>query len=422
MDNRFSVEELRSKFPALKKRVEGRPVIYFDGPAGTQVPQVVVDAIADSLFNKNANKGGVFHTSIESDAGLRHATQAVADFVGSDNPAEVVFGQNMTSLTYQLSRSLARTWNPGDEIVLTRLDHDANITPWQQAAEEVGAIVRFVPFTTDDFTLDMEAMDSLINERTRLVAVGGASNATGGINPVQRIAAMAKQVGALTFVDAVHFGPHDLIDVQAWGCDFLSCSAYKFFGPHLGILWGKQELLESLPAYQVRPASQTSPGRWMTGTQSHESIMGTMACIDYLAEIGAKSQPQSDSRRKQIRASFSAIREYETGLSQRLLEGLRSIEGVRVYGITDADRLLERVATFSFTHDRVPTRDIARELADVHIQVWNGNYYALQFTETLGLEPAGMVRIGLVHYNTAEEVDQLLNRLSEIVNRATVTV
>ncbi|HMO13886.1 MAG TPA: cysteine desulfurase-like protein [Pirellulaceae bacterium] len=417
----FPVDRLRSLFPALATHVDGNQLVFFDGPAGTQVPLSVAQAMSDSLLYKNANKGGVFHTSRESDADLQRAWQAMADFFGTKNPQEIVVGQNMTSLTYQLSRSLSKTWRQGDEIVLTQLDHDANISPWVQAAEEVGVHVNYVPFNHYDYGLELEALEGAISQRTRLVAVGCASNATGGVNPVKQIAAMAKQVGALSYLDAVHFGPHALIDVEDWGCDFVACSAYKFFGPHLGLLWGRHELLNSLPAYQVRPAPQTSLGRWMTGTQSHESIMGTMACIDYIAAIGASVQASQTTRRGQLNVAFQAIQAYEQNLSRRLLEGLQSIDGIKVYGVTELSNLHRRFPTFSITHDRLPVPQLAKELADRQIQVWSGNYYALQFTEQLGLEPDGMVRIGLVHYNTAQEIDRLLNEIANIVERAAIS-
>ena len=411
-----TVATLRSQFPALNQHESRQPVAFFDGPAGTQVHTSVLDSMQRYLVECNANKGGVFPTSQASDRWMKAAHQAFADFVGAADPQEIVFGQNMTSLTFALARSLARTWQPGDEIVVTRLDHDANIAPWVTAAQDAGAQVRYVDVVVDDACrLDLAQLESYLGSRTRLVAFGCASNATGGINPIREICQMARQCGALTFLDAVHYAPHALIDVAAWDCDFLACSAYKFFGPHLGILWGKRECLESLEAYQVRPAPTTIPGKWMTGTQSFESIAGGMACVDYLADTvgGLQSEQAADRRSKLVRA-FSMIQEYESDLSLQLISGLRRIPGVRIYGVQELGEVAHRFPTFSITHDAISTPQLARQLADQGICVWAGNYYALELTETLGLEPEGMVRIGALHYNTTAEVDRLLQALQQM--------
>jgi cysteine desulfurase family protein (TIGR01976 family) len=327
----------------------------------------------------------------------------------------------MTSLTFSFSRALAKTWKTGEQIVVTALDHDANITPWTRAARDAGVEVKFVPFTSTDFTLDMDALGESLNEKTRLVAVGAASNATGGINPIKTITKMAHQQGAQVFVDAVHFGPHGLIDVMDWGCDYLACSTYKFFGPHMGLLWGHRELLEKLEAYKVRPSGDELPGKWMTGTQSHESMVGGLACVDYLADLGRKTGAKPGTeRRAALTSAFAAIKEYEQDLSARLLAGLGNIEGIKVYGITDPDRMDERFPTVSITHEAISPTELARELGEQGIYVWNGNYYALEFTTRLGLEPAGMVRIGLVHYNTPAEIDRLLETLQQITGKLKV--
>ncbi len=408
------INQLRQQFPALTRQVAGLAAVFFDGPAGTQVPQTVIDAICSYLIKRNANHGGVFATSVESDALLAEAHQAAADLLGADDPNAVFFGQNMTSLTFAMSRAVSQRWRAGDEVVVTRLDHDANVSPWVLAARDAGAVVRYVEIRREDCTLDLDSLQSALSPRTRLVAVGCASNATGTINPVQQICEWAHQVGAWTFLDAVHFAPHAMMDVRQLGCDFLACSAYKFFGPHVGIMWGRRDLLEELPAYKVRPASNELPDKWMTGTQSHESIAGVVAAIEYLADVGRALAPKVSDRRGALTAAFTGIRAYETELVRRLLAGLAEMQDIKVWGITDADRLRERLPTLSITHRRFKAIELAQRLADRGIFVWHGNYYALQLTEALGLEPHGMVRIGLVHYNTSDEVDRLLNVLREL--------
>ncbi|MBW3596137.1 MAG: cysteine desulfurase-like protein [Planctomycetes bacterium] len=409
------VDRCRRQFPALSRNQDGRPVVYLDGPAGTQVPQRVIDAVSDYLAHHNANQCGRFAAGRETDAMMTAAHEAVADLFGADDPDTVAFGPNMTTLTFAFSRALGRTWHAGDEVLVTRLDHDANITPWVRAAADAGATVRLVEIHREDCTLDLDDLRSKLSERTRLVAVGCASNSVGSINPVGDICRWAHQAGAEVFLDAVHFAPHDLVDVKEFGCDYLACSAYKFFGPHVGILWGRRERLEELPAYKVRPASDSLPSKWMTGTQNHEGIAGVLATVEYLAEIGrAVSRDDSLSRREALREGYAAIREYEGGLLQRLLAGLAKIEGVRVYGITDEGRLHERLPTVSLTHARHTPAELAEQLGRRGIFTWHGNYYALCLTEALGLEPHGMLRLGLVHYNTADEVDRVLAALREI--------
>jgi len=410
----LDVERCRARFPALSRTVGGRRAVFFDGPAGSQVPQSVADAVFQVLTAQNANCGGVFATSREVDALLAEAHRAAAELLGTDDPGLVAFGPNMTTLTYALSRALARTWREGDEIVVTRLEHDANVSPWVQAARDAGATVREAAIHVSDCTLDLEDLAARIGPRTRLVAVGAASNAVGTVNPVARVAELAHAVGALVFVDAVHYAPHRLIDVEAWGCDFLACSAYKFFGPHVGLLYGRRELLERLPAYKLRPASNDVPERWMTGTQNHEGIAGTLAAIDYLADLGREHGDAVTARRPALVAAFRTIEEHERGLAARLIEGLSAIRAVCVRGITDPARFDERVPTVAITHERRTPLEIAETLAGEGIFVWHGNYYALPLTEALGVEPEGMVRIGLLHYNTAEEVDRLLDALDRV--------
>jgi len=403
----------REQFPALAREENGQPVVYFDGPAGTQVPERVIEAIGHYLRTCNANHDGLFPTGRESDAILEKTHQAAADFVGASDPGEIVFGPNMTTLTFAMSRSIARTWQSGDEVVVTRLDHDANVTPWVMAAEDAGATVRKVGIRADDCTLDLEQLEESITERTRLVAIGCASNSVGTVTDVRRIADRAHAVGALVYMDAVHLSPHRLPDVEAMGADFLACSVYKFFGPHIGVLWGKRELLESLQPYKVRPATETIPGRWMNGTQNHECLAGTLAAIDYLADLGREfAGVPLPPRRDALAVAYGAIRTHEDQLAKRLLAGLSDLEPIRVWGITDPDRIAERVPTFSITSSRETPAELASRLGDHGVFVWNGHYYALELSEALGREPDGMVRIGLVHYNTADEVDRLLELLS----------
>ena len=424
------VDSLRSQFPALDKQVDGKTAVFFDGPAGTQVPQSVIDAIGDYLVKHNANHCGVFATSVESDRLLNEAHRAAADLLGVNDPDSIAFGANMTTLALALSRALAKSWEPGDEIVLSRLEHDANFSPWVLAAQDRGVTIRYVEVNPDDCTLRLEQYAELINSRTKLVAVGCASNAVGTVNPVKQICKWARDAGALSFLDAVHYAPHALIDVIDWDCDFLVCSAYKFFGPHVGILYGRRTLLEAIQPYKLRPSPDELPGRWMTGTQNHEGIAGTLAAIDYLAQIGleeiasdyqpdnrgAGQQVQSTSRREALVAALTAIRAYEHDLLLRLLDGLRQIPNLKVWGITDPHRLAQRLPTVSINHQTIAPRQLAEHLAADAIFVWHGNYYALPLTESLGVEPEGMVRIGLCHYNNADEVDRLLASLERIAS------
>jgi cysteine desulfurase family protein (TIGR01976 family) len=403
----FDFAACREQFPALKRRIDGRPAIYFDGPAGSQTPQRVIDAIADYLVNHNANHGGTFATSRESDEIVRETQLALADFLNAPDPDTIAFGANMTTLTFAVSRAIAANWKPGDEVLVTRLDHDANVAPWVRAAQDRGATVRHIDIHRDDCTLDLDDFQRKLSTKTRLVAVGCASNAVGTRNPVKQIAKAAHHAGVLVFLDAVHHAPHALIDVQDWGCDFLVCSAYKFFGTHIGILWGRRDLLEELPAYKVRPAPETMPDRWMTGTQNFECIAGVGAAVEYLVDLGRALGP-TISRRGALVAAFKAIEEYERALGAKLLARLAEIPELKVWGITDPKRLGERVPTVSFTHRSRKPAEIAEYLGKRGIFVWHGNYYALPLTEALGLEPDGMVRVGLLHYNTDAEIDRLI--------------
>ncbi len=403
---------IRAQFPALAQEVHGRQAVFFDGPGGTQVPQRVIDAVADYLAHHNANTHGAFATSQRSDAIIDSAHAAMADLLGCD-ANEVVFGPNMTTLTFAISRAIGRELRPGDEIVLTRLDHDANVAPWK-ALEEQGAVIRMVDVDIEDCTLDMADMARAIGPRTKLVAVGYASNAVGTINDVASITRMAHDAGAMVYIDAVHYAPHGPIDVRELDCDFLACSPYKFFAPHMGAVYGKREHLERLRPYKVRPASDAIPDRWETGTRNHEGLAGVGAAIEYLAELGRQDAPAL-SRREALLRAMSAIRVYERELSQKLIAGLLAIPGLSFYGITDPARFDRRTPTVAVRMEGHTPRALAEYLGERGIFCWDGNYYALNLTERLGVEASGgMLRIGLVHYNTAEEIDRLLTVLGEL--------
>ena len=409
---------IRGQFPALE-----RPAIFLDNPAGTQVAKPCLQRVGAYLVEHNANHDGAFATSRASDAVVDEARATAADFLNASRPEEIVFGPNMTSLTFNFSRALGRWLEPGDEIVVTRLDHDANITPWVMLAEDRGLRVRWVDFHTEDGTLDMEDMQRALQDRPRLVAVGYASNALGTINPVAKIVEMAKQAGALTFIDAVQYAPHGPIDVQRLGCDFLVCSAYKYFGPHVGVLYGRYDLLDGLTAYKVRPAPSDPPGKFETGTGNFEGYAGVLGALDYLEWVGEnfggryveKYADRYQGRALKLKQAMSAIRAYEYELSRALLDVLEETPGVTVYGPTDRRQLEERVPTVSFTMEGLHPRRVAEELDKENIYVWDGNYYALAVTERLGLEDGGgMVRVGPVHYNTLEEIHSFGEALAQI--------
>lgn len=411
MGSTFDIGWVRSQFPALES-----DEIFFDGPGGTQVPYRVIEAVSGYLARSNANLHGPFRTSRESDAVVDEAHRAAADLLGCES-REIVFGPNMTSLTFWLSRALAHEFEPGDEIVVTRLDHDANHAPWM-ALRERGLRIREVRFRPEDCTLDLEDLRSKLNSRTRLVAVGYASNAVGTVNDIAAITADAHAAGARVFVDAVHYAPHGPIDVRALGCDFLVCSAYKFFGPHQGLLFGKQEHLERLHAYKVRPADDELPGRFETGTQNHECMAGTTAAIAYLAELGARCRGvDRGGRRECLLSAMRAIQAYEGDLASRLIRGLLNLRGLELFGIRDYGRGAWRVPTVAVRLASMTPSRVAEELGRRDIFVWDGNFYALNVTEDLGVERSGgLVRIGLAHYNTADDVDRLLEAL-EALNR-----
>ena len=407
----FDVTALRAEFPALRREQGGRRVVYLDGPGGTQVPQRVIDAVAGYLTDTNANHGGAFATSEASDAMAHEAHVAVADFLGAGSPDGIKFGYNMSTLTLHIGRSIGATLGPGDEIVVTTLDHEANVSTWEAMAADRGVTVRKVDIRMDDVTLDLEDLESKLGPKTKLVAVGYASNAVGTINPVREIVARAHEVGALSYVDAVAFAPHGRIDVQALDTDFLVCSAYKWFGPHLGALYGKADVLASLPAFKVRPAED----RFETGTAAFESIAGTLAATDYLRDVGRRfGAPADETRRAELVAAMETILAYERALVTRLIDGLDTIRG-----LTDPARFTERVPTVSVSIDGVDPRSAARALGRQGIFVWDGDFYATGLIERLGkAERGGVLRLGLVHYNTADEVDRTVEAVDALATAA----
>ena len=417
----IDLSPVRAQFPALSIQDAGRPAVFFDGPGGTQAPQRVIDAITHYLINSNANHGGAFRTSRQSDAILAEAHEAMADLLNAPSSREIAFGPNMTSLTFQFSRTIGRALKPGDEIIVTRLDHDANRAPWLALAE-LGVTVHEINFNPADCTLDLEDLAAHLNARTRLVAAGYASNAVGTINPIARIAQMAHAAGAWLWVDAVHYAPHGPIDVQALDCDFLVCSPYKFFGPHSGVVWGRYDLLEELRAYKVRPAGNLPPDKFETGTQNHEAQAGVLAAVDYLAELGrtyggayAADFANFSGRRLELKQAMAAVRVYERSLFEHFVDGLLSIPGLTFYGICEKACFGDRTPTAAFRLRDHSPEQVAQSLGSRGVYVWSGNFYALAVTEQLGIEETGgVVRAGLAHYNTREEVDYCLRCLHEL--------
>ncbi|MBE3118801.1 MAG: cysteine desulfurase-like protein [Candidatus Atribacteria bacterium] len=415
----LDLSTIRNQFPSLN-----RPAVFFDNPGGTQIAKQSLERINKYLLECNANHEGAFVTSIASDAILDEAHRAMADFYNAASPEEIVFGNNMTTLTLHISRSISRDWHEGDEIVVTRLDHDANVTPWVCAAQDRGCKVTWVDFDVEDGTLKLDDLQKALERKPRLLAVGYASNSLGTINPVAKITKMAHDVGTLVYIDAVQYAPHGPINVQKLDCDFLVSSAYKFFGPHAGILYGKRELLEQLFAYKVRPATDRLPGKFETGTQNHEGIAGVLGAIEYFEWVGKEFGSEQieglmdagyKDRCMELKKAMVAIRAYEFELSRALLTALQSVPGLTIYGLTDVRRLDERVATYSFRLNDLHPRVVAEKLAQEGIYVWDGNYYAINITERLGLEDSGgMVRVGAAHYNTLDEVERLKGALMKI--------
>ncbi len=414
--NPLDIAWVRAQFPSLQMQVNGQPAAFLDGPAGTQVPTQVLHAIQSYFVGANANTGGAFLTSQRTDQMIAATRGSMADFFHCEKE-EVVFGQNMTTITFAISRAIGRELKAGDEILLTTLDHDANFSPWK-ALEEKGVVIRQVDIIEADCTLDLDDLKRKLSPKTKVVAATYASNAVGTINPVAEIVKLAHWAGAMAYIDAVHYSPHGLIDVKALDCDFLVCSPYKFFGPHMGTLYGKREHLQRLKPYKVRPATEQSPERWETGTQVHELIAGIGGAVEYLAELGRHCEPSVTTRREALAAAYHATVAYETRLISRLIEGLQNIPGVKIYGITDPKQFEQRCSTLSLRIGNHHPTAIATFLGERGIFTWDGNYSALNLSERLGVESqGGMLRIGLVHYNTMDEVERLLAALREFALR-----
>ena len=428
LEPEFDPGLLRREFPSLALTLDGHPAVFFDNPGGTQVPSAVIEAVSDYYKNANANVGGAFATSRRTDAVVSNARQAMADLLNAPGPETIVFGPSMTALTFHLARSLAETIAPDDEVVVTALDHDANVAPWADL-EAAGAVIRVVDVNLADATLNMDSFAAVLSPRTKLVAVTHASNAVGTVPDVARLTQMAHEQGALVFVDAVQYAPHGPIDVQALDCDFLVCSPYKFFGPHAGVLYGKAAHLTRLTPHKVKPSKDAIPYRWELGTLSHESLAGITAAVGYLASIGEKfggpfregyAAQGYAGRRLTLKTAMAAIKAYEQALSRRLILGLQSLPDVTIYGLTDLNRLDERLPTVAFTWPRLSPRETAEYLASFGICVWSGNYYALRLMEAFGLEGhGGAVRVGLTHYNTAEEIDRMIAALQDVPQEKT---
>ncbi len=419
-----AVDLIRSRFPALRPNGCGEPPVFLDNPGGTQVPQTVVDAMSDCLIHKNANLGGLFATSRAADAVYAEAHEAMADFFNARSAREVIFGQNMTTLTFHMARAIGRRLDPGDEIIVTRMEHDANVAPWLLMARDRGLEVKVLPFDLESYEFDLARLEELLSPRTRLLAIGQASNMIGTINPVKEAAALAHGVGALVYVDAVQYAPHGIIDVQDLDCDFLVCSPYKFYGPHMGVLWGREEVLLALQPDKLRAAADGLPDRFETGTLNHEAMAGTTAAVEHFAWIGRELAPEtnrigqqaSTGRRRDLRAAMEFLGDLERPLTQHLIAGLAAIQGVRILGITNPNALHRRVPTVSLTVAGQAPGPLAAALGEQGIQVWNGHNYALDPIRALGLmDSGGALRIGLAHYNTRAEVDRTLTALGTLI-------
>lgn len=406
----LDVAQIKSLFPALRRRVAGGPAVYTDAPGGTQVPAPVIQAMVEYLEVSNANEDGAFSTSEETGRIIAEARVAAADLLGC-GPDEIVFGANMTTLAFALSRVVARELREGDEVVVTRLEHDANVAPWLAAAEDAGATARWADVTTPECDLDLESLDAAIGERTRVVAFTLASNAVGTIPRAREVVARARAAGAIVIADAVHYTPHRLVDVRELDVDFLFCSPYKFFGPHMGVMYGSRALLEKWRPYKVRPASDAVPSSWETGTKSHEALAGLVACVDYIAGLAGADGDQ----RERVAASMAAVERHETVLARRFLKGVARIDGVEVFGVRDPGAVARRTPTFALRVEGVGPADVAARLAGRGVFVWDGNYYALVLMERLGLEESGgAVRVGFCHYHDESDVDRVLEALADV--------
>jgi cysteine desulfurase family protein (TIGR01976 family) len=406
-----AIETIRNQFPALSLKDKGKPRIYFDNPAGTQVPQQVIDRTVETLVSKNANLGGYFRTTQDAVILVDEAHQAIADFYGAGSADEIIFGQNMTTLTLHMSRCLAKRFSKGDELVLSRMDHDANVAPWLLMAEDIGMTVRWMEFDPDTYEFPDDALSKVLSSRTKIVAVGYASNCTGTIHDVRRFCSEARAAGALSYIDAVQFAPHGLVDVQSIGCDFLVSSAYKWFGPHMAALWGRKNLLEEIFTYKVRPAGSDAPHKFETGTLSHEGMAGCTGAVDHLASLG-----KGGTRRECLTAAWNIVESHEQSLSLQLIENIRNIKGLKVRGITSANAMHRRVPTVSFTIEGKAPDQLAKHFASENMFVWSGHNYAIEPIKAMGLtDKGGVLRVGLAHYNTAEEVDQFTQFLKQAV-------
>ncbi|MED5525768.1 MAG: cysteine desulfurase-like protein [Pseudomonadota bacterium] len=409
----MNIAALREKFPALNQQVDGLTPIFLDGPGGAQVPSSVLAAMTDYLGRFNANLGGAYFSSKKTTAVMSEARAAARDLLGAASSDEIIFGPNMTTLTFAMSRAISRGWQAGDEVIVTALDHYSNVSSWAQAAADKGATVHQVPLVEADCTLDYQALFAKLSPRTKLVALTHASNTTGSIVDVKKVVEAAHKVGALVWVDAVHFTPHELVDVQAIGCDFLACSSYKFFGPHLGMVFGRHQLLDAITPYKVEPATNLAPNKFETGTQSFEALAGFVATVEHLAELSGLSPDLP--RRQRLAATYSASKQHEMQLSQYFLERAATVPGLRIFGITDPARLAERTPTFAFTLEGVANRAVSEAMAAAGICLGDGNFYALGLVRQLGLEESGIVRVGCMHYNTTEELARFFDVLQGLV-------
>jgi cysteine desulfurase family protein (TIGR01976 family) len=407
MNMPYDVEVVRAQFPALAIRDSDASRVYFDNPAGTQVPQQVIDRTVECLVRKNANLGGYFKTTQDADQLVNEAHQACADFYNAASPEEIVFGQNMTTLTLHFSRCLGKKFKRGDEIILSRMDHDANVAPWLLLADDLGLVVRWLDFDPETYEFPADALTKVLSSKTKLLAMGMASNCTGTVNDVAAFTREAKAAGALVYLDAVQYAPHYAIDVQALGADIVVSSAYKWFGPHQGILWGRKSLLQETFGYKVRPVGEYLPGKFETGTLSHEGMAGCLGAIEYLESLGTGA-----NRRARIVSAWDRMVTYEHGITMQLIDGLRHVKGLTIRGVTSANAMHRRVPTVSFTIDGVQPEKLAKHFARENIFVWSGHNYALEPINRMGLmDKGGVLRVGLAHYNTSLEVDQLLGSL-----------
>lgn len=408
----FNLNQVREQFPALAQYHNDRPVTFFDGPGGSQVPKRVLDSMVDYLGRFNSNLGGHYFSSQATVQVMQSARESAQALLNAPSSGNIVFGANMTSLTFQLSRAISRDWKEGDEIIVSSLDHYSNVSSWQQAAKDKGAVVHQVRVNEEDCTLDLDHLQSLLNEKTRLIAVTYASNTTGSIVDVRRVVDMAHQIGAQVYVDAVHYAPHHLVDVQELECDFLACSAYKFFGPHVGIAYVADQWLHTVKPYKVEPATNIGPGRFETGTQSFEGLAGVTAAVDYLAQFGEAGLPL----RQRLEQSYALYNQHEEQLSAHFLQRLGALDGVNLFGINN-ENSQHRTPTFALTFDKYAPEFIAKTLGEHNICVWNGHFYALGLVRQLGLEESGgVVRIGCMHYNTTAEIDMLFDILENILD------